>query len=346
MAVDHAARKLNWYRTPIPPATLQALNERSDLLGGLQTLGFLGLLAVTGGAALWAQLHHHWIWMCVLVFVQGMFAHFYINGVHELGHLSVFKTKALNLFFMRVLGFLGWCNWVKFNASHALHHRYTLHTPDDMEVVLPIKLTFKSFLHDAVFNPLGIKWVAKEYVRLSLGRLEGEWENQLFPADEPEKRQKLFNWCRFTLAGHALIIAVSLWRGWYVLPFVTTFAPFFGGWLFFLLNNTQHVGLQDNRPDFRLNCRSMTINPFFRFLYWHMNFHTEHHMYAAVPCYRLARLHAQIQHDLAPPKGLIGTWREIITILRRQEAEPGYQYQMPLPPTATPPGTASAAAST
>ena len=28
-----------------------------------------------------------------------------------------------------------------------------------------------------------------------------------------------------------------------------------------------------------------------RFWYWHMNFHIEHHMYAAVPCYNLEKLH-------------------------------------------------------
>lgn len=43
----------------------------------------------------------------------------------------------------------------------------------------------------------------------------------------------------------------------------------------------QHAGLSDNVPDFRLCCRTMILNPFFRFLYWHMNYHTEHHMYAA-----------------------------------------------------------------
>jgi len=68
-----------------------------------------------------------------------------------------------------------------------------------------------------------------------------------------------------------------------------------------------------------------------RFLYWHMNFHTEHHMYAAVPCYKLSRLHAAIAHELPHTKGLIGAWREIADILRRQAADPTYQYVTPLP---------------
>ena len=70
------------------------------------------------------------------------------------------------------------------------------------------------------------------------------------------------------------------------------------------------------------------------FLYWHMNFHTEHHMYAAVPCYNLRRLHDAIKHDLPPTAtGLVETWRQIIAIQIRQLVEPGYQYDPPLPGT-------------
>jgi len=75
-------------------------------------------------------------------------------------------------------------------------------------------------------------------------------------------------------------------------------APFYGGWLFFLCNNTQHIGLQDHVPDFRLCCRTFALHPVTRFHYWQMNYHTEHHMYAAVPCYNLGKLHALIRHDL------------------------------------------------
>jgi fatty acid desaturase len=63
-----------------------------------------------------------------------------------------------------------------------------------------------------------------------------------------------------------------------------------------------------------------------------MNYHADHHMYAAVPCYNLARLHRAIQHDTPPILGgLVPAWREIIGILRRQERDPTYQHAYPLP---------------
>ena len=49
-------------------------------------------------------------------------------------------------FFVRVFGFLGWFSHISFWASHQAHHRYTLHPPDDSEVVLPVKFTLKSYL--------------------------------------------------------------------------------------------------------------------------------------------------------------------------------------------------------
>ncbi len=55
-------------------------------------------------------------------------------------------------------------------------------------------------------------------------------------------------------------------------------------------------------------------------------------MYAAVPCYKLGKLHARIKHDLQPcPKGLIAAWTEISAIQKRQEIEPDYLFTPELP---------------
>jgi fatty acid desaturase len=223
-----------------------------------------------------------------------------------------------------------------FWASHTEHHKFTLHPPDDLEVVLPMQVTLRSFLQHGIVSPWALWGTLRGTFRLACGIVEGEWANILFPADEPEKRRDLINWARLLLIGHGALVIVSLALGWWMVPVVVTLAPFYGGWFQPLLNHAQHVGLQDNVPDFRLCCRTITLNPFVQFLYWHMNFHTEHHMFAAVPCYNLPRLHRLIRHDLPPcPHGVIATWREIIPILRRQKIEPGYQYVAPLPPPRT-----------
>ncbi len=327
---------IRWYRTPLPRDLHARLHERSDLLGFLQTGGYLGVLAIFGSLAVYSASAWPW-WVTVgILFIHGTCYAFLINGFHELVHDSVFRTRWLNRFFLRILSFLGWLNHHHFWASHTEHHRYTLHPPDDLEVVFPVKFTRKDFWKSAIINWSGFGWMIGGTWRTARGILPGVWDRALFPPEKPEARRLLFRWARIVLLGHGCLVAVSCWLGWWMVPVVTTFAPFYGGWLFFLHNNTQHVGLVDNVPDFRLCCRTMIVNPVFQFLYWHMNFHTEHHMYAAVPCYRLGALHRAIRHDLPHcPDGLLATWREIAVILERQAAEPGYQYRAPLPAAGT-----------
>ena len=336
MTDERVQSKINWYRSPLDRKTLAELNQRSDLLGLLQTLGHLGLLGLTGAAAWYVVQMQAWPALIPVLFLHGTFYAFLLNGFHELCHRTVFRSKFLNEFFLRVFSFLGWYNHILFWTSHQEHHKYTLHPPDDLEVVLPVEITLTNFLKAAFVNPWGFVARVKGVARLAFGRLDGEWEHMLFPRQDVQKRQALFNWARILLVGHLLLTAISLALGFWLLPVLITLAPFYGGWLLFLCNSTQHVGLTDNIPDFRLCTRSMLLNPFVRFLYWHMNFHIEHHMYAAVPCYKLGRLHKEIRDDLPPVSvGLVATWGEIIRILQKQRVDPTYQYLPTIPVVGT-----------
>ena len=329
---DVDQRKINWYRPQIDREVFKSLNQRSDWKGMLQTLGHLGLLTLTGIGAFYAAAHLPLPVLLLILFLHGTMWAFLLNGFHELVHNSVFKTRFLNVFFLRIFSFLGAYNHVRFWASHSEHHKYTLHPPDDYEVVFPVKLTFTNFLKSAVINPWGFYARWKSIIRLSLGKLDDHEARVMFPESDMEKRRELFNWARIQLVGHALIVGISLYFGLWLVPVLITLAPAYGGWLLFLCNTTQHVGLTDNVPDFRLCCRTITLNPLVQFLYWHMNFHIEHHMYAAVPCYNLGKLHRLIKHELPHcPAGLYETWKEIITILKIQETNPEYQYTPELP---------------
>ena len=325
-------RKINWYRPQIDREVFRSLNQRSDWKGMLQTLGHLGLLTLTGTGAFYAAAHLPLPVLLLILFLHGTMWAFLLNGFHELVHNSVFKTRFLNVFFLRIFSFLGAYNHVRFWASHSEHHKYTLHPPDDYEVVFPVKLTFTGFLKSAVVNPWGFYARWKSIIRLSLGKLDDHEKTVMFPESDMKKRRELFNWARTQLVGHILIVGVSLYFGLWLVPVLITLAPAYGGWLLFLCNTTQHVGLTDKVPDFRLCCRTIILNPLVQFLYWHMNFHIEHHMYAAVPCYNLGKLHKLIKHELPHcPVGLYETWKEIITILKIQETDPEYQYLPELP---------------
>lgn len=330
--------RIQWYRTAIDKETLAALNTRSDLKGWLQAGGCIGLACLTGGLVLYGFGHWPWWVVASMLFAHGTFFCPMSSSVHELVHRTVFKTKALNDFFVRFFSFFCWVSNETFHPSHMRHHQHTLHQPDDLEVVLPMKVLRRDFLRRGFIYPIGFINAVKNAWRLAKGRFEGEWELKLFPEEEVEKRRAVMRWGRTQLMGHALIVGACIFLGclwstkWFMVPVLTTLGPFYGAWLAILLGAPQHIGLQDKVADFRLCCRTYTAHPFLEFLYWNMNYHTEHHMYAAVPCYNLRKLHRTIKHDLPPcPDGLIATWKQIFEIMRRQEVDPSYQYIAPLP---------------
>ncbi len=326
--------RIAWYRCPVPRDELKKLNQRSDLLGFAQTLGFLAVLAAASGTAIYSSLHWPWYVTAVLVLVNGHFWHFIVNGFHELVHDSVFRTQWLNRLFLRVYAFLGWHNHHAFWASHAEHHKYALHPPDDREVELPRDFDLKGIWKWGMVNLPYIPTQLHAYARTAFGYVgpDGSWIADLFPPNAPERRRVRRNWDRILLIGHLAIAAVALAHGLWVVPLVITFPKVFGGWLQRLCNEAQHIGLTDNVSDFRLCCRTIYLSPALQFLYWHMNYHTEHHMYAAVPCYRLGRLHRLIRHDMPRcTRGLRETWTQIDGILERQKRDPDYQFAPEVP---------------
>eukprot|EP01079_Euglenida_sp_SAG-EU17-18_P011273 gene11273-2049_t len=306
---------VKWYRTAVDGALLNKLHERNDGKGLFQAGGWLGLLLGIAAAALWSQAHLHWAATATLVFLYGVQANFAINGMHELGHGQVFQTRWLTHFFLRTISLLGWLHPDMFFASHIRHHRFTLNFPRDQEVVLPVKLGLAQFLEFAVINPRGFYDIFTQTVRAALNR---------FPT------------------GH-------LWwtPGWEVDSWLSDCSLYSVSYRIHLYS-WHHPGLNRDTNDFRLCCRTFNLNPVVRFLYWQMNYHTEHHMYAAVPCYNLGRLHEAIKHELPPvADGLIAAcsprilrhnydsschvWRQILPILHQEAANPSYVYKVPLP---------------
>lgn len=219
-----------------------------------------------------------------------------------------------------------------FRTSHAKHHQYTLHHGLDLEVVQPLKYKPFDLFKICTFNWSGLWFVFKTEFRRSRGILQGEWEERIFPAEEVEKRRSLVRWARFILIGQLLMAALFIYFQQYVLLLLVTFAPFFAGWLNFLCGFTQHAGLPADVDDFRVVCRTVTLNPLIRFLYWHMNYHVEHHMYPGVPFFRLAALRKTIVHTLPPADpGLIACWRELSMVLRKQHDDERYVFYPELP---------------
>ncbi len=324
---------IDWYWIPIERAALAALCRKSDFRGAIQTLGFLTVLACTGSLAYYSGGHWPWYVTLITLLLHGSCWAFLSNAFHEFSHGTVFASKSLNRLFLGFVSFLSWNNPVLFWASHTEHHKFTCYPADDLEIDLDARSGVHQFLSFAIVNPQGFVRTLYNGWRYGTGRLRGEWEQRLFPPQAVAQRLSLARWSWGLLAGHALLVGLALYLRLWMLPVVVTLAPFYGRGIQWLCNESQHMGLPGNVADFRLCSRTIYLNPVLQFMYWHMNYHTDHHIYAAVPCYRLASLHGLIRDDLPPcHRGLRSVWREIAATLQRRTLEPGYQFMAQLPP--------------
>ena len=345
--------RIKWYRCPVEPATLRRLMQRSDLQGWLQAGGHLLLFLATGTLTYLLFANGIWLGFALALFIHGTVGAFFKGlATHELGHGTVFRSKWLNRAFLRLFGLISWNNHHIYGVSHTYHHRYTLYPDGDRELVLPQNPMLKLIDLAQLFGFMlwrghsGLIPVVLHTIKIArgdfrtsstFGTQDETWVYDIF-ADLPEDRRKATNWARLLLLFHGAVIAVAIVFQWWLLPVLVTLTGFYAkGWTL-VVGLPMHCGLRDNVPDFRKCVRSITLDPISTFLYWRMNWHTEHHMYAGVPCYNLKKLYRVIADDMPQPRTLIGAWREMRDTWRRQQQDPGYQYDTPVPRrrTATP----------
>ena len=142
--------------------------------------------------------------------------------------------------------------------------------------------------------------------------------------------------CRWSARSHVFIWLVTIFCSIYFqswLPVLFIVLPnFYGKTLVMLMGLTQHAGLHEDVKDHRLTTRTVHLNPIFSFLYWHMEYHVEHHMFPQVPSYNLKKLHALIKDQMPPArKGLWGAYKEIIPALMKQAKDPNYKISLAIP---------------
>ncbi|HEC60975.1 MAG TPA: hypothetical protein ENI27_01840, partial [bacterium] len=78
--------------------------------------------------------------------------------------------------------------------------------------------------------------------------------------------------------------------------------------------------------------------PLTAYLYWQMNFHIEHHMWAAVPFFNLPKLHRAMAFDIPTPlKGYLRGIKLLLTIQKQQHVDPDYCFMPHFPSTSVPP---------
>ena len=352
--------RVRWYRSPIDPRVLRGLMQRSDLKGWFQSLGPLLLLAASGALTWHLFARGMWAGFAAALFLHGTMGSIYGAANHELTHGTVFRTKGLGEVFKRFYALLTWFNFYDYAMSHTYHHRYTLHPNGDREEVLPRSPTFRFFFLVQILtvnftggpHTAGLIPIIGYTVKTALNRAgpddRGAQDNDspkeawlaAVYAGHPEERRKSVRWARLILLFHALVLATAVVFGFWLLPVLVSLPIFIANFWRYVTHLPMHCGLRTNVADFRKCVRSIKLDPLSTFLYWRMNWHLEHHMYAGVPCYNLRRLGKVIAADIPEPKWVFAAWREMRATWRRQQTEPRYEYDVPMPATAHQPDVA------
>ncbi len=269
-------------RKLLSPAEYKALNQRSDLRGGVQMASHLGAIAVAGW--LHAQALGTW-WVIPTGFVLGVLINFLYAAQHELSHSTVFATPRVNEVFGRLIGFVQLFPRDFDQVMHFAHHSHTQDWERDGELVRqPYTLT------TYLLWVFGITY----------------WRNRVFglvrrargiivePFIRPQEEGKIILESRLHLAGYAgiavLAVALQSWAPltFWLIPMVLT-KP-----VHQLQNTIEHLGLS-HEDDILENTRSTRTNALMRWLCWQMPYHTAHHTFPSVPFWKLKDLNAKIE---------------------------------------------------
>lgn len=301
-------------RQLLTPSELRGLTERSDLRGGVQMashLGAIGLVALLHAQAMGTG----WVWLTGAAL--GILLNFLYAAQHELSHATVFKTRKLNEWFGRAIGFVQIFPRDYDQIMHFAHHQYTQDWERDGELVRePYTLTtYLLWLSGVTY------WRNRVFgvIRRARGII-------VEPYIRAEEEAKVIRESRLHLLGYGGIALVALALGswapltFWLIPMILT-KP-----VHQLQNTIEHLGLS-HEADILENTRSTRTNALFRWMCWQMPYHTAHHTFPAVPFWKLRDLNAKIE-DKAGEVHRMG-WIEFqIEVIARLMAKDESQYPM------------------
>jgi fatty acid desaturase len=314
-----------WYKPAVPRSVMKALMVRRDSPAIRDTLVWYVLILGAGGLAL-ASLGTAWAVPAFLLYGT-VYAGPADSRWHESGHGTAFKTRWMNDLLYQVASFQVMRRPCVWRWSHARHHTDTLVTGRDLEVQAQLPISPLGLFADFV----GLKLAPSEFAKMlvnATGHLSAD-EKSFIPETE---WRRVIGQARAWVGIFVLLAGVCLYlSSWAPLLFIGL-PSIYGAWLYNFFGLPQHACLPENVLDHRLNCRTVMMNRVFRFLYWNMNYHVEHHMFPTVPYHALPRLYETVKDDCPPayPSNL-AAYREIIPALLRQWRDPSYYVRRVLP---------------
>jgi fatty acid desaturase len=260
------------------------LLQRSDWIGLLHLLGHWGAIVANTTLIIWQVPG----WQALLV-VQGVLIISNFALLHETIHKTAFATAWLNTVASNVCGLLIMTGPIWFRHFHTDHHRYTNDPQKDPELATPRPETLLQYL--VYMSALPVLW---SNFRLLV-------VNALFVNRDPYvgasrraavRREAWLFLCIYAAAIGGSVYTASTLLLWIWLVPVVIGQPFLRAYLL-----AEHGGCP-LVEDMLLNTRTTYTSAVVRFLAWNMPYHTEHHVFPAIPFHNLPKFHDIIRDHL------------------------------------------------
>ena len=322
MQFQYAAAE--WYSCEIDRNELKALSHRGNGKGLVYLGGYVAAVAASGAVAALAW-GTDWA-IPAFLFYAALFMFAELIS-HECCHSTPFRNRRLNETVYWATCFLSVREPVFNRWTHSLHHTDTKAAGTDPEIQVP--------------RPANLPRLAGEFLSLwhisvhVSGMIQAAFGGRSKVARHlvPEREYpKVVRNSRWFLGGYAAVAVVAVAaESW--LPILFVFFPrVFGAWVVILYTITEHAGLADDVRDHRLNTRAVLLNPVLTFFAWNANYHLEHHMFPMVPFHALPSLSKALADQLpARRRGLWRAWKEMVPVFLRQQKDPAFVFEPPLP---------------
>ena len=272
-------------------------------------------------------------WAVLWFFIYGTIYTFSVCNWHETVHRTAFKTRWLNEIFYHISSFMCDFEGFRWRWSHTFHHTYTLQTEGDydheIQVSRPTELVW-FFLNFVPFSDLLFphRLIKFEVLKHAFG-----FFSPVVQITAPEKQKSKILWnSRLYVLIWFVVIMVSIVYGT-ILPILYIILPsYYGKPIWFTVNVTQHLGAALNKKDHRLSTYSVRINPILSFLYWHMEYHLEHHMFPTIPSYNLRKLQNIIKDQIPKPfPSLFSFYKQVLPVVIKQATNPSVYFKTNIP---------------
>ena len=263
---------------------LKVLNTRSNLLGILQLIGHLSVMAVSG--YLWLS-ETIWLIKIPALIIYGFSLASMFAVVHECCHRTAFANNRLNDAVAWCAGVLSGYNSTFYRRYHKWHHRYTRIEGKDPELedIQP------SNLREYLAEISGYNWwlgKLKTHYRVCAGKLDQ------MPYISESARSEVISSNRWQVLVYGLAIAFSLifQQPWFITLWLLPLAVGQPILRFILL--AEHTGCSyDNNP--LANTRTTLTWLPIKFMMWNMPFHAEHHLYPSLPFHALPQANQELK---------------------------------------------------